>query len=413
MMASRTPLWRILPVGASLLWLGLLSSPGHALTLGDLAVSSRPAPSFNASLPFSDDKTVRLSELQTRIATDAEYAQWGLQMPKDVRQLRIRVVPASKTVGYIELYSLNPLTQDSFDLLVWASYAGQTILTRYKVVLLDMPSLIKGKTLSASSAAQTQQTPTTYAKAKKAQAAPVNQAPSPALNASEPGTSSQDTPTSSTNVEATASESAAPEIRSAASETPPPTAAIAATSEAASEITDSPSTGTDRGWGISGWVIASSAILFLLGFLMGKRRNRAHTVSPASTPAQNNTAAHEDAVVAHPSAKPSTMTPAAVDSPSTGVKQTPPAEVSAHGVHITSASRPPSTALPTPGLLASRGRPIKRQQIKSAGNANIDLAKIYLSMGDPSTAQMVLQQVMEEGTEVERTAARQLLQEMI
>ena len=415
MTSSRPPLWRSIPISACLLWLGLLSGPSHALTMGDLAVSSRPSPSFNASLPFSDDKPVRLSKLQTRIATDAEYAQWGLQMHKDVRQLRIRVVPASKTVGYIELYSLSPLTQDSFDLLVWASYAGQTMLTRYKVVLLDMPSLIKGKTLSASSATQTQpqQTNTTHAKAKKAKAPPVNEPASQALSTSEPETSSPNTPTPPENVEATASENVTPDIRTAASETTPPAAALVATSEPASDMTDQTPSWTDRGLGISAWVIASSAILFLFGFLMGRRRNRAAPVSAPSRTSHDDTARHDGTLVAHPSTTKSTpMTPVAVASPSTAIQQESIAEASAPGVQL-AVSRPSATALPTPGLLASRGRPIKRQQIKSAGNANIDLAKIYLSMGEPSTAQMVLQQVMEEGTEAERAAARQLLQEMV
>jgi FimV-like protein len=34
-------------------------------------------------------------------------------------------------------------------------------------------------------------------------------------------------------------------------------------------------------------------------------------------------------------------------------------------------------------------------------------------MGDPSTAQMVLQQVMEQGTDIEKAAAEQLLQGIV
>ena len=80
---------------------------------------------------------------------------------------------------------------------------------------------------------------------------------------------------------------------------------------------------------------------------------------------------------------------------------------------VTIVARPPATALPTPGLSANKGRATKAQKTKSAGNANIDLAKIYLSMGDPATAQMVLQEVMQQGTEAEKTLAEQLMQEMV
>jgi Tfp pilus assembly protein FimV len=86
------------------LWLCLLGMPSHALTLGDLAVSSSAAPSFSASFPFSDDRPVRLAEMQARVATRGEYARWGYPVPSVLRELRVRVVPASETVGYVELY---------------------------------------------------------------------------------------------------------------------------------------------------------------------------------------------------------------------------------------------------------------------------------------------------------------------
>jgi FimV-like protein len=52
------------------------------------------------------------------------------------------------------------------------------------------------------------------------------------------------------------------------------------------------------------------------------------------------------------------------------------------------------------------------RKTKSAADSHIDLAKIYLSMGDPTTAQMVLQQVLAHGTEAERAQAEKLMQEM-
>lgn len=74
--------------------------------------------------------------------------------------------------------------------------------------------------------------------------------------------------------------------------------------------------------------------------------------------------------------------------------------------------RKPASALPTPGLAHASVHSRKTGQTKSAAHANIDLAKIYLSMGDPSTAQMLLQQVIEQGNEAEKTTASQLLKNM-
>ena len=76
------------------------------------------------------------------------------------------------------------------------------------------------------------------------------------------------------------------------------------------------------------------------------------------------------------------------------------------------ASRPHTTALPTPRRSNAFGHFSKPRKAKSAGDSNIDLAKIYLSMGDPTTAQMVLRQVLEEGSDAEKAIAEQLMQEM-
>jgi FimV-like protein len=80
---------------------------------------------------------------------------------------------------------------------------------------------------------------------------------------------------------------------------------------------------------------------------------------------------------------------------------------------MTAASRMPATALPTPRLMPDKHLSKKSLKSKSMANEHIDLAKIYLSMGDPGTAQMVLQQVIEEGTEAEKSIASHLMQQMV
>jgi FimV-like protein len=80
---------------------------------------------------------------------------------------------------------------------------------------------------------------------------------------------------------------------------------------------------------------------------------------------------------------------------------------------MTVVARTPATALPTPGLASVPGRSKKAGKAKSLGDSNIDLAKIYMSMGDPTTAQMLLQQVMEQGSAAEKAQAEQLMQEMV
>lgn len=476
--------------------LGLLSLHAHALSLGNLTVSSNASPSFTASLPFSDDKPVRLPELQARLGTDAEYAQWGMQMTPAIRELRVRVVPASQTVGYIELFSLTNLSQDNFDLLIWASYAGRTMLTHYKVNVLDVPSLIKGKTLSTS---------VTSATIRQGKELPLKtpsqvEAQAPALVA-EPSTTKL--------IEATSVKD---------SETAPPTAAAQPVNqppiaeEVARPHQTLPADANANNIFGSGMAIGVfSLMLFLFGFWMGRLRRRIPTdttsMSPhpavaraaLTVPPRPSKAAHEtprapttpsstaplapsfhaqplrDPLQMPPSPSTFNQSPAAmsateVASPTASeapfVKAVPDtseaaevqtsAELSATArfeswpappepfsttvmpsapllLHaepvasdetapslststiapVTLVTRTPATALPTPGLASVSVRPNKTIKTKSLGNSNIDLAKIYMSMGDPTTAQLLLQQVMEQGTATERAQAELLMQEMV
>ena len=410
MLVSRALTWRIAFLGLCLMGLALLSPPSHALSLGGLAISSRTAPHFSASVPFSDNHPVRLSELQTRIATDAEHAQWGLQQPpSEIRHLRIRVVPASKTVGYIELYSLTPLSQESFDLLIWASYAGQTILTQYKVALLDLPTLIEGKTLSAS------HTPT---------AKPALSAKSTKLNSvTEISTDLSQQVSPQENLKSIPPAPQAMPIsvmETQVSSVPRPTS----TSPADKGLVKADQTWTEDLPSIYGLVIGCCLLVFLIGFLLGKRPQTAIQASTSAAPNKRDAslrspvqaptqagASGQPAVPPHSTSEfliTERFVP--VDAVATVVHPTAMAAESAG--RITSASKACATALPTPGLRMPAQRHMPDDREKSAGKANIDLAKIYLSMGDPSTAQMVLQEVIQEGSESEKAIAQQLLKQM-
>lgn len=515
------------------LWLGLLSLPAQALILGNLTVSSNASPSFTASLPFSDDKPVRLPELQTRLATDAEYAQWGMQMASAVRELRLRVVPASQTVGYVELYSPTSLSQDNFDLLVWASYAGQTMLTHYKVVVLDVPSLIKGKTLSMSQ-------PSSTARQSKGLPAKSELAAPPKTNASaEVPPSALAQPNTSPSLPDVPGSKLPDTVQPTASAQPaslPPAMAVVAASQPALGVAEN----TSSIFSSSGVIVLFSLMLFLFGYWMGRLRRTSSTHKPpalddpasamaavnldkpsagpglqaphwptrppesplrapvlnaqllqqplpvSDVPTTHNTvlptqaepvltshAAIEVPQPAHaphpafasktteaersPGSGTSHMTPTATAAPegqdnSEWPANTHPASFATHTdvlpatvvpsqalrlnaepvvsgelsdwvptstppsnsvAPVAVVARTPATALPTPGLVSVSGRTKKAGKTKSLGDSNIDLAKIYMSMGDPTTAQLLLQQVMEQGTAAEKAQAEQLMQEMV
>ena len=452
------------------LWLCLLGMPSHALTLGDLAVSSSAAPSFSASFPFSDDRPVRLAEMQARVATRGEYARWGYPVPSVLRELRVRVVPASETVGYVELYSPTPLSQNNFDLLVWSTYAGQTTMTHYRVGLNEVPSLIKGRALSSSQVLAPIPSPaaTTTASEKTKKTATRNKTTAPTDPAHADASKTREAePTPASNVTAQDTPAAA---EMAVEPTHPTFIATAvngasndqhAVSTANATVTSAASASepSDGGFSTGGSLLVVSLVLFLLGFLLGKLRNNKAPTSdkplappiekdepvlhavpresrhPSTTP---RTAAQppqaQPASTGFLAAAPSTTLTPSLSASQTGIRMPPSAFAhskgdnfvapSTHEEHdpmfmttssttVSAVSRVSAAALPTPGLATGQPRGRKTGTAKSAGSANIDLAKIYLSMGDPSTAQMVLQQVMEQGTDLEKAAAEQLLQGIV
>lgn len=402
--------WRLAGLKLGLIGLALFSTASHALSLGGLAISSRTAPHFSASAPFSDNQPVRLSELRTRLATDAEYAQWGLQPPSEAHQLRIRVVPASPTAGYIELSSLTPLSQENFDLLVWASYAGQTLLTQYKVTLLDVPTLIKGKTVSESR--EPTFTPPTRSSASPAKP-PVQRPAAPPVQAAP----KEDLPPQP--------------LAPAATPAPPPEVPVSPPlPQALAPTSATPAAQGDQTWtedlqGTYGPAIACALVVFLFGFLVGRQARKAAPVRARAAPDPRHVALPRAPLPSPPQATaspPAPLSPSpapatwATEPPlpvSTCAAQTDLAPAASGPVaRMTPVTKASATALPTPGLTVPAQPSLPSDEGKSAGQAHIDLAKIYLSMGDPSTARMVLQEVIQEGSASEKSMAQQLIQQM-
>jgi FimV-like protein len=457
-------------------WLGLLGAQCQALTLGDLAVSSRPSPNFIASVPLVDQSGIRVSDLMTRLATAAEYAQRGLQAPEVLRELRVRIVPASQTLAYLEFYSTSTLSQSSFDLLVWASYAGQTSLTSYKVELQELPSLIKGKTFNASpslSQGWRQTQPGSELKDKHASPPPIN---TPLAERSRTD-AAPDVDFQSTSGSKRGQEPMALAIDPLPVERPLADTPTAKTSKDVLQPSDP--------MAITGLAIVLSLTLFVVGFLLGRLRKsqkmqRCSTLNPQSdsakalgksslspkqptalwphakvasetVPAASTASSVKTPVFLTPLSKQhqkgqssSTPQPLAKVTPQAIVATPPPQAVgtlvdrpaqealeslvldekNADPHHEMQAPvepitaelahpagmglRAPATALPTPGFQAF-GAPRKVKKAKSAETEKIDLAKIYLSMGDPATARLLLEQAFDSGTDTEKASAQELM----
>jgi FimV-like protein len=446
-MAMHTTKCRARCVSQSILWLWLclMSLSAHALTLGDLAVPSTAAPHFSASFPFSDDRPVKLSEMQARVATRGEYARLGFPMSSVVRELRVRVVPASATVGYVELYSPSQLSQNHFDLLIWSSYFGQTTLTHYRVALNEMPFLIKGKVLSSTSAQsptpRSEVAATAVEKTKKNPRSKKTLSPTVAIDSDAVTPSETESAEDPANIITPAIEQANPTPLAAAVNGSTNEARMASdTSSTASHVSPplmealpaTTFTQTQGQFNTVGMLLVASLVLFLVGFFAGRLRSGLRIPRTAAKPTSIDSLEPTKRDLAHPapppnqshdadfySAAPAMHFAQQASSEQGGIHGSTheillppvmPTHVAPHAAFSSKAvTRASASALPTPGFDNRSGRNKKTGHTKSAGNANIDLAKIYLSMGDPSTALMMLRQVAEQGSDAEKAAAKQLI----
>jgi len=371
---GRTNCWSIMLA----VCLIMLPSIPQALTLGDLTTSSITASKFNASMPFSDDKTVRLDQLQARIATESEYRQWGIPSSKVLEQLQLRVTPVSATVGYVEFMAPSALSQNEFDLLVWTRYGQHSALKLFKVKLNNVPSLIKGTVLSMSEV----RTSSPIASGKwiqkreeKSQGSTSNNIDAARIATETTNVSRKTLPPQFSSSALKLSEAIEPTRIN--NSTPPST-------EEPPQLHQIEPTWIEKNMPHLSWAGASGLLVFAIGLVIGRLSHRKNKHSLQGNETAASSAHKKDPSQAVMSASISTS------------------------IHNTSSPRGSAT-LSTFDNLYPNNRLTKNHSEKTRGQTNIDLAKIYLSMGDPSTAQMLLSEVIAQGDEDEKKIANQLL----
>lgn len=376
--------------------LGLFCSiSSHALALADLTVSSSQFTVFHAVLPFSQALPGASREIQVQTGSPSDYERWGLTRTEALKYIRPRVVLTGEDAGYIELVSADPVAEQTFDLMLWVSHAQQKIPMHYKVTVTEKPTVSKGEVMLV----------------------PLTALPAallPAPNKALPNKFEQVTPLPPRNAVSSGVQTSAPiangstvpaSVRAAdgapnasdnwtLAETAPSAKVLPAdlkTPTTAPLVTVLlPHVSLSKIELMLGLALACCALL-LLGFLLGRQR----------------WGRQQDASITELASQPPDLD---VPMRSTG----PANEARAHVFGSESKVAEPVRPTPArPTLVVDSARKTRASQPRSVAEDRINLAKIYLSMGDAVTAKTVLDQVIAEGAEPETTQALQLIKEMV
>jgi FimV-like protein len=373
----------------------LCSISSHALALADLTVSSSQFTVFHAVLPFSQALPGASREIQVQTGSPSDYERWGLTRAEALKFIRPRVVLTGEDAGYIELVSADPVAEQTFDLMLWVSHAQQKIPMHYKVTVDAKPTVSKGEVMLV---------PLTALPA----------APLPAPNKALPNKFVQANPLTPRNAVSSSAPARAPianaswvpALASGADGAPnaSDTLMLAETAPSAKALPDDLKTTTtvpvvtvllphvnlSKIELMLGLALVCCALM-LLGFLLGRQR----------------WGRQQDAAITEVASQPPDLH---VPMRSTG----PANEARDHVFGTKSTVDEPVRPTPTrPTLVVDSARKMRGSQPRTVAEDRLNLAKIYLSMGDAATAKSVLDEVIAEGSEPETTQALKLMKEMV
>ncbi|WP_194945332.1 FimV/HubP family polar landmark protein [Limnohabitans sp. DM1] len=374
----------------------LCSISSHAFTLADLTVSSSQFTVFHAVLPFSQTLPGASREIQVQTGSPSDYERWGLTRAEALKFIRARVVLTREDAGYIELVSADPVAEQTFDLLLWVSHGQQKMPLHYKVTVAEKSTVSKGEVmlvpLTAPLPASNKPLPNNFVQANLpsiSRNVETNSVPASApigkfstvtasANAADGAPKAQDTLTLSPLVaEPNPTEETMPDDLKSQTEGPFVTVLMPHLSLSKTELMV--------------WLALVCSALLLLGFLLGRqhwgRRLDAPNTEPESQSPELNVPVR--------SARPAH-------------------EVSSHAFTQEAKVADNVRPIPTrPTLVVDSARKTRASPPRTVAEDRLNLAKIYLSMGDATTAKSVLDEVIAEGSEPETTQALKLIQEMV
>jgi FimV-like protein len=381
--------------------LGILCSlSAHAIVLADLTVSSSQFTVFHAVLPFSQALPGASREIQVQTGSPNDYERWGLTRAEALKFIRPRVVLTSEDAGYIELVSADPVAEQTFDLLLWVNHAQQKMPVHYKVTVAEKSTVSKGEVMplpltvlpAASLPPPNKPLPNKFVQANLP--SPSRNGVSISAQASVPIANASAVPASPSGGDGTP---IAPDSLAASTWLAEPTPAQATTpadlkSQAAGPFVTvlMPHLSLSKNE-LMLWSAFVCSALLLLGFLLGRQHWGRRQNAPNTELEIQQTDQDEPERSAGP---------AHAVSPDAFAPEAKPAET----------VRPMPTR---PTLVVDSARKMRASPPRTVAEDRLNLAKIYLSMGDAATAKSVLDEVIAEGSEPETTQALKLIKEMV
>ncbi|GEM_PF-224231 len=114
--------------------LAAMSTVTGAVSLGDLAVQSRPGEPMEATLQI-EDLDLSISPLLVRVAPPSSYLRAGIAWPQEVQTLHLERDKSSASVR-VRLVSDEPMKFQSFPLLIELNAGGKVSVRNYQIVAM-------------------------------------------------------------------------------------------------------------------------------------------------------------------------------------------------------------------------------------------------------------------------------------
>jgi FimV-like protein len=369
-----------------------------AFELENLIVTSNQEAGFHAQLPFKHFAPLDVHDLHVQIIP-LQTGEHPWSSPNSLLQgLQFRLVQSSKSSGFIELLAENPnkSTNNHFDLRLLISYQDNSWTHHYKVFPTEIPVSI-----NAQHPVQTGQSFSTHL--QRPAYYPPRTSPSTRMDASlrvpKPGHTTQ---TSLSSEASNRPQIPSPQklTQAAYNESRPAFSDLGQTAPQSPDSKQTPNNATTANYVV---VTVLGLSLLLIGFWAGRQRPFSRSAITKRQPRKSvvsntNNFNPRTSYAPAPQQNFDTQAQTKVQTPS-------------RPIHSVDADHAATQFAPSHAgtNLIEFPTSSKTPAVKTAFEAQIDLAKIYVGMRDLATARLILEEVVESGNDSERDQALKIL----
>ncbi|VAW88992.1 hypothetical protein MNBD_GAMMA18-2184 [hydrothermal vent metagenome] len=119
----------------------LIPAGAFALGLGNISMNSALDQRLKAEIPIQSATTEDLEGLEVNLASDAMFAQYGIERPEFLDGLQFEILKGAEGKSYIQLSSSKPIREPFLNFLVEAKWPSGHALRQF-TVLVDPPTMM-------------------------------------------------------------------------------------------------------------------------------------------------------------------------------------------------------------------------------------------------------------------------------